>query len=144
MHPARVVLRLCEECSARGVVTHGAHYALLARRRLERSAASLSGVCQRVFNPPTCVDRRVIVAPSVRRGPQERRRGVKKKKGGAGRGGQNAALWREKAAETEREAESDSLAEDCRSRALPNMSSQAKVKKDKEIIAEYETQVKGW
>lgn len=28
--------------------------------------------------------------------------------------------------------------------ALPNMSSQAKVKKDKEIIAEYETQVKGW
>lgn len=28
--------------------------------------------------------------------------------------------------------------------ALPKMSSQAKVKKDKEIIAEYETQVKGW
>lgn len=27
---------------------------------------------------------------------------------------------------------------------LPKMSSQAKVKKDKEIIAEYETQVKGW
>lgn len=26
----------------------------------------------------------------------------------------------------------------------PKMSSQAKVKKDKEIIAEYETQVKGW
>lgn len=31
--------------------------------------------------------------------------------------------------------------EDCTS---PKMSSQAKVKKDKEIIAEYETQVKGW
>lgn len=83
----------------------------------------------------------MIVAPSVRRGPQERRRG---KKGRGGAGGQNAALWRERDAETERETESDSLAEDCRSRALPNMSSQAKVKKDKEIIAEYETQVKGW
>lgn len=79
----------------------------------------------------------MIVAPSVRRGPQDRRRGEKK-------GGQNAALWRERVAETERETESDSLAEDCRSRAPPNMSSQAKVKKDKEIIAEYETQVKGW
>lgn len=84
---------------------------------------------------PAC-DRRPK-CPERTAGEEER-----KKKGG----GQNAALWRERErdAETERETESDSLAEDCRSRALPNMSSQAKVKKDKEIIAEYETQVKGW
>lgn len=50
---------------------------------------------------------------------------------------QNAALW---------QLSRRSLPEDCTIRALSlsKMSSQAKVKKDKEIIAEYETQVKGW
>lgn len=117
MHPARVVLRLCEECSARGVVTHGAHYALLARRRLERSAASLSGVCQRVSNLPTCVERPTIgVRSSPRVSGEDRRRGGEEEKKG---GWQNAALWRERDAETQRETESHSTAEDCRSRAPP-------------------------
>lgn len=142
MHPARVVLRLREECSARGVVTHGAHYALLARRRLERSAASLSGVCQRVSNLPTCVERPTIgVRSSPRVSGEDRRRGGEEEKKGGGR----TLHCGERETRRHRGRQSPIPRPRIAEAALPpNMSSQAKVKKDKEIIAEYETQVKGW